>query len=197
MTFQKGKSTIDQIFLLRIIISLIKANKKVLYIGFFDLSKAFDRVSRYLLLKHLVKLGIGSVMFYSLKSIYSVTRCVLKGFGKISDVFQTYTGIKQGASSSVILFIIFMDDIIDHLKENCLIEPILHDLHCLLHADDTLVMSTNRELFIQKCNYLIEKIGKKRMLLNYKKSGYFIINGTNNDIQMPFKTEFWMVEVQW
>ena len=44
-------------------------------------------------------------------------------------------------------------------------------------------MSTNRELFIQKCNYLIEKIGKKRMLLNYKKSGYFIINGTNNDIK--------------
>ena len=118
--FQSGKGAMDQIFLLRTIISLMKGLGKTLYVGFFDLSKAFDRVSRYLLLKQLVKLGAGSVLFHSLKSIYSVTRCVLKGFGKLSEVFETHTGIKQGASSSVILFIIFMDDIIDHLKENCL-----------------------------------------------------------------------------
>ena len=185
--FQKGKSTMDQIFLLRTIISLIQANGKVLYVGFFDLSKAFDRVSRYLLLKQLVKLGVGSVIFYSLKSIYSVTRCVLKGFGKLSEVFETHTGIKQGASSSVILFIIFMDDIIDNLKENCLIEPILKDLHCLLHADDTLVLSTNRELFIHKCNQLIDTIVEKKMSLNYKKSGYFIINGGAVDIRCHLK----------
>ena len=47
--FQKGKGTLDQIFILRIIISLIKYNKLTHYIGFFDLSKAFDRVSRFLL----------------------------------------------------------------------------------------------------------------------------------------------------
>ena len=46
--FQKGKGTIDQIFLLRIIIALIKLNNSTLYIGFFDLSKAFHRVSRFL-----------------------------------------------------------------------------------------------------------------------------------------------------
>ena len=185
--FQKGKCTIDQIFILRVIISLIKASGKVLYVGFFDLSKAFDRVSRYLLLKQLLKLGVGSVMFYSLKSVYSATRCVLKGFGKLSQVFETYTGIKQGASSSVILFIIFMDDIIDILKEKCLIEPILRDLHCLLHADDTIVLSTNRELFIHKCNMLIDTITEKKMSLNYKKSGYFIINGAAEDIKCHLK----------
>ena len=63
------------------------------YIEFFDLSKAFNKVSRFLLLKTLVKLGIGNVMLQSLKSLYSTTRCILKCFGKVSDVFQTYTGI--------------------------------------------------------------------------------------------------------
>ena len=185
--FQTGKGTIDQIFLVRVIISLMKVSGKVLYVGFFDLSKAFDRVSRYLLLKQLLKLGVGSVLFYALKSVYSVTRCVLKGFGKISEVFETHTGIKQGASSSVILFIIFMDDIIDKLKENCLIEPILNDLHSLLHADDTIILSTNRELFIHKCNVLVDIIKEKKMSLNYKKSGYFIINGTAEDIKCNLK----------
>ena len=63
--FQKGKWTVGQIFLLRLIIGLIKDNKMTLYIciyiyiytlyiGFLDLSKAFDKVSRFLLLKTLV-----------------------------------------------------------------------------------------------------------------------------------------------
>ena len=181
--FQKGKSTIDQIFMLRLIIALAKYQKMTLYVGFFDLSKAFDRVSRYLLLKSLVKMGIGSVILEALKCMYYSTRCVLKGFGKLSKVFNTYTGIKQGASSSVILFIAFMDDIIDILKEKCVHEPLLNDLHCLLHADDTLTLSTSRELFLTKCNILIAAFEKKKMSLNFKKSGYFIINGKCKDIK--------------
>ena len=187
--FQKGKGCIDQIFLLRVIISMIQAKNEKLYIGFFDLSKAFDRVSRYLLLKQLVKLGIGSVMFCTIKSMYSVTRCVLRGFGKISEVFETHTGIKQGASSSVILFIIFLDDIIDVLKEKCIPENILQDLHCLLHADDTLIISTNRETFVHKCNTMIQTLNDKKMLLNYKKSGYLIINGRENDLKCDLKID--------
>ena len=192
--FQKGKSTIDQIFILRVIISLIKTNNQTLYIGFYDLSKAFDRVSRYLLLKQLIKLGIGSVIFNSLKSIYSVTKCVLRGFGKLSEVFETHTGIKQGASSSVILFILFLDDIIDNLKKNSLVEPVLRDLHCLLHADDTLLLSTNRIQFTKKCNLLIKMFTDKKMQMNFKKSGYMIINGKKEiDIKCPLRlTSGWL-----
>ena len=182
--FQKGKSTIDQIFLLHLIISQIKESNLTLYIGFFDLSKAFDRVSRFLLLKQLLKLGIGIVMFNSIKSMYSVTRCVLKGFGKSSDVFDTYTGIKQGACSSVILFIVFLDDIIDNLKRFCNVEPILNDLHCLLHADNTLLISTNRDQFTHKCNVLLKLLADKKMKLNYSKSGYMIINGGPSDLNI-------------
>ena len=88
------------------------------------MSKAFDSVSRYLLLKTLVRLGVGSVILNALKRIYSSTRCIFKGFGKLSDAFETHTGIKQGTSSSVILFIAFLDDIIDTLKEKCITEDV-------------------------------------------------------------------------
>ena len=114
--FQKNKSTLNHIFTLRILIAMSKRYKKPLYIGFFDLSKAFDKVSRVLLIKSLINMGIGACLLEAIKATYSVTRCVLKGFGKLSDVFQTFSGIKQGAPSSVILFIIFMDDVIDVLK---------------------------------------------------------------------------------
>ena len=72
--FQKGKSTIDQIFLIRTIINLAKLSNVTLYIGYFDLAKAFDKVSRPLLLKTLIKLGVGVALFYAIKATYSVTR---------------------------------------------------------------------------------------------------------------------------
>ena len=48
--FQKGKGTLNHIFTMRVLIALCKRYKKTLYVGFFDLSKAFDKVSRVQLL---------------------------------------------------------------------------------------------------------------------------------------------------
>ena len=132
-------------------------------------------------------MGIGAAMLEALKSIYSTTRCILKCFGKLSDVFETHTGIKQGASSSVILFIVFTDEIIDILKEKCIKEPVINSLHCLLHADDTLVLSTERNLFRHKCDILIKAFHSKKMSINFKESGYMIINGKEADVKCAFK----------
>ena len=173
--FQKGKGTLNHIFTLRLLIALSKRYKKTLYIGFFDLSKAFDKVSRVLMLKSLIKLGIGSCLLEAIKSTYKVTRCVLNGFGKLSDVFATFSGIKQGAPSSVILFIIFMDDVISTLKEKCINEFLIKNLHILLHADDTVIFSFDHELFVFKCNALIDSFHVKKLQLNLKKSCYMIV----------------------
>ena len=74
----------------------------------------------------------------------------------ISNEFRTYTGIRQGASSSVLLFILFMDDLISYLKHHCVEEPIVSLMHCLLHANDTAILSTNRNLFIIRCNLMLQ-----------------------------------------
>ena len=68
--FQKGKSTIHQIFTLRIIVEIAKQTNTTIYIGFFDLAKVFDKVSRVLLLKNLIEQGIGNCMLQALKRIY-------------------------------------------------------------------------------------------------------------------------------
>ena len=52
--FRKGKSTVTQIFTLRILIEMAKKTNTTLYIGCFDIEKAFDKVSRFLLLKKLI-----------------------------------------------------------------------------------------------------------------------------------------------
>ena len=52
--YQKGKSTLNHLFTFKIIIALARKSNMDLCIGFFDIAKAFDHVSRYLLLKKLV-----------------------------------------------------------------------------------------------------------------------------------------------
>ena len=136
------KSTLHQLFTIRLLIDLAKKTNTTLYIGFFDLEKAFDKVSRLLLLKKLVKLGIGCCMLEALKRVYLFTTCVLSTGGENSDEFRTTSGIRQGTSSSVDLFIAFMDDLISFLKEKCVDEPNINMMHCLLHADDTALLST-------------------------------------------------------
>ena len=174
--YQKSKSTINHIFTLRLIIELAKKCTVTLYIGFFDI-KGFDRVSRYILFKKLVKIGISQCMLKALQLCYTMTECIVSSGGEYSEKFLTSSGIRQGASSSARLFIFFMDGLIQFLKSQCAPEVILEDLHSLLHADDTVLVSTQEALFVKKCNTMISYFDENKLSLNIGKSGYMIING--------------------
>ena len=189
--FQKLRSTLHQIFTIRLLIEIAKMTNTTLYIGMFDLAKAFDKVSRLKLLKKLVLLGIGKCMLNALKQLYSFTCCIMV-FGKqFSRTFRTFSGIRQGAASSALLFIAFIDDLVDYLKARCPPETILDDLHCLLHADDTTILNTDRQMFIAKCNHMLDYFEENSLSLNLSKSGYLIINGKENDIKCSLSLVLW------
>ena len=192
--FQQGKSTLHQKFTLRILIELAKQSNTTLYIGFFDLEKAFDKVSRLLLLKKLRERGIGNCMLQALKRIYLHTSCIIGRAANASGEFRTYSGIRQGAPSSVLLFICFMDELFDFLVRHCVAEPILNIIHCLLHADDTVIISTDRQLFIKKCNAMLKYFNDNSMSLNFPKSSYFIINPKEDDLKCDLHLELGTIE---
>ena len=88
-----------------------------LYIASVDIEKAFDNVPRSLLLKKLVKLGIGKCMLFALKQLYSFSICVIEFQGELSDSFRMDRGVRQSAASSVLLFNSFMDDLFKYLDD--------------------------------------------------------------------------------
>ena len=104
-------------------------------------------------------------------------------YGQSSKIFETCSGIRQGAASSVFLFIVFINDLIKYLKRKCIEEPLIGTMHSLLHADDTAIISTNRLLFITKCNHMLDYFPTNKLGLNLGKSGYMIINGKAADIK--------------
>lgn len=163
---------------------MAKKTNTTLYIGFFDIEKAFDKVSRFLLLQKLIKCGIGFVMFNALKYIYTRTSCILNFNGNNSAELCTSSGIRQGAPSSSWLFIIFINDLVDYIRARCVSGPLIELMHILLHADDTLILSTKRSLFIQKCNFILDYFKENKLKLNLGKSNYLIINGKNIEKSM-------------
>ena len=179
--FQKGKSTLIHIFTLRILIDVARKLNVTVYIASVDIEKAFDHVPRSLLLKKLVKLGVGKVMLFALKQLYMCSLCVIKFQGEFSDSFRMYRGVRQGAASSVLFFIAFMDDLFKYLEEKCSVEAFLNDIHVLIHADDTIILSTSRDLFIHKCNETIDFFSQNKLNLNIDKSCFLIINPKKED----------------
>ena len=82
-----------------------------------------------------------------------------------------------------------MDKFISILREKCVSENVIGTLHILLHADDTVVISTTRELFIKKCNILLSAFKEQKMSVNVKKSGFMVINPISCEDRLDIQLE--------
>ena len=56
---------------------------------------------------------------------------------------------RQGASPSVFLLILFIDDLINYLKQHRVEEQLSGLMHCRPHTVDTAVLSMDRKLFVK------------------------------------------------
>ena len=83
-------------------------------------------------------------MLYALKEMYKFSICFIKFQRDLSSIIRMERGVRQGPASSVLLFNCFMDGLFQHLEESCSREDLLNDIHTLIHADDTIILSTNR-----------------------------------------------------
>jgi len=124
-------------------------------------------------------------MLNALKAIYTITSCVLVLGDKMSTAFCTTCGIRQGAPSSSNLFMLFVNDLIDYIQQRCINEPVIDNMHTLLHMDDTLILSTQRSLFEIKCNLMLDYFEENKLKLNLGKSGFLFINENNMDVKEP------------
>ena len=59
----------------------------------------------------------------------------------------------------------------------------LSNLHALIHADDTIILSTDQQKFIKKCNEAIAFFTENKLSLNMSKSCYLLINGNKDVLQ--------------
>ena len=141
-TFQM--TLVDCIFILQSIINKVLQEKHKLYCAF---RKAFDQVHRNGIWHKLLLYGASSKMIKMLRSIYDSVGSCVKVNGSYTQYFDSHTGVKQGEPLSPLLFIFFINDLSEHLKDETadIVTIIELQLFSLLFADDTVVFSESQE----------------------------------------------------
>ena len=166
----------DCIFLLYSIISKSLHSGENLYCCFIDYEKAFDRIDRSLLWHKLIFEHVSSKFVRALKSMYDVVRACIRCNSSHSNFFNSYSGLKQGDPSSPLLFMVFINDLIDnmnaHLDKVFKLEEIV--LFMILYADDAVVFAKSKETLQLLSNDIELYCGTWGLKINTKKTKVMI-----------------------
>ena len=100
--FTKGKSTVDQVFVLQSLVSKYISKKRGrCYSVFIDFTKAFDNVSHLHLFYSLIKNGLHGRVIRVLRDMYcKLQSSVQDNIGRISEAFTCSKGTRQGCMLS-------------------------------------------------------------------------------------------------
>ena len=195
--FRSNRSTIDQIFTLKMIMEKSREHNKPLFMCFVDIQKAYDSVNRELLWQICKHYGLAAKTVRMLQLLYKDTKAQVRINGELSDSFNIDTGVVQGGIPSCILFNILFDFIMrrvmDKVKQMGVSGMKLaygnNDFHhtdrdkyeefellTLMYADDLVMMCDNSldlEIFIRTFEQVTQEFGltmsiKKTCIMSLK-----------------------------
>ena len=106
--FRRDRSTIDMIFVARLLQEKCREQHKDLYIAFIDLTKAFDTVNRDILWNILSKCGCPPKFMAILKGFHTRMSASVVAAGLVSDPFEVNVGVKQGCVLAPAIFNIYL-----------------------------------------------------------------------------------------
>ena len=141
--FQKNKSTTDCVFLLHSIISKVLNSGEKLYCVFIDYEKCFDKIDRSHLWQKLLTEKVSCKLVKAIRSMYTTVKLCVKYNNTFSQFFNSYIGLKQGDPSSPLLFMLFVNDMLQHINSNLNGIFTLHEMKffLILFADGQVVFA--------------------------------------------------------
>lgn len=188
--FRSGYSTIDGVFILNSLQTLLKSQKKNLFCAFIDLKKCFGSIWRDGLWHKLNKLKLGVKMTRVIKSMYNnikskISLTSLDENNTIvcneSQYFSCEKGLREGEILSPILFSLYVNDLNKYFEENhCQgvnISSKFYDeliiyakLFLVMYADDTVLFATNRKDLQKSLNIYSNYCDKWKLDINIEKT---------------------------
>ena len=119
--------------------------------GFFDASKAFDRVLHMKLFKKLIQKKVPMCFVRPLKHWYKEHTMQIKWGKHLSEPFHVTNGFRQGGVLSPYLFAVYLDDLsieLNNIKAECYIGESL--LNHLMFADDICMYVFSKCMWVAK-----------------------------------------------
>lgn len=142
--FKKNSSCRNALFVLRSVVEYYNRRDTTVSLCALDISKAFDKVDHFVLLKLLMKKGIKKRVITILLDWF-MKCCSCVKWNDCTSIFVTLTaGVRQGGVLSPVLFSIYMDTLCERLRTSgfgCKFAG--KYVGCLLYADDIMLLSVS------------------------------------------------------
>ena len=176
---QAGRGCTEHLLTLRLLMDVARRKNFKLFITFVDFRRAYDCVPRIDLFTCLKQMGCGVVMLLALAGMYKYTNSIIG-----TALIATSVGVRQGSPTSCVLFIIYVNVMIQMIKQRCPLDGFLSWLHILVMMDDTVLLSTTREGMIRKIEILHDFCSSHGMVVNNDKTKFMVVNGNTEDKEM-------------
>lgn len=170
--FTKGKSTIDQIFILKESIAKYYEFKQSFYCIFIDFTKAYDSLDRKRIWKVMEKQGIPKKLIKMASLSVQDSKCKVKVEGQVSEAFSVDTGVRQGDGISPILFNIALEEALQKVKSSEVGIKIGKKINILAFADDVAILAHTKQDLEDLVRILIEETKKAGLEINDRKTKY-------------------------
>ena len=202
--FRSNRSTIDQIFVLKMIMEKSRNVNNPLHMCFIDIMKAYDSVDRNLLWQICRHYGLTDKVVRMLKLLYKDTKAQVRVNGELSDSFAIKSGVQQGGIPSCIQFNVLFDFIMRRITEqvkmlgvtginlaygsNDFFHPVTDNYDnfsvlFLMYADDLVAMCDNildLEIFIRCFEQVTQELG---LTMSVKKTCIMSLKQLKQDLQ--------------
>lgn len=165
--FRKGRSTIDNIYILNNCVHHQLNKKEHIFATSIDFRAAFDNVNREKLFKIMATKGISAYLIDCVREIYRATPSTI---GK--STFYTTKGVKQGCPLSPILFDLYISEIDERFKKaqagGVVIDK--NKIFTLAYADDMLLLAKTESEMREMLRILAIYLKHKELTLNNGKT---------------------------
>ena len=154
---------------------------------FLDASKAFDRVNFTKLFRLLISRGLNALFIRFLLNLYTRQTLQVNWNGIVTDSFNVFNDMKQGGVLSPVLFCIYPDAMLEHLRLSgygCSIG--LHFTGALAYADDVVLLSPTYNELKRMSEICLQYAKEYDILFNAAKSQFIVFDNGKSDETISF-----------
>ena len=173
--FKEKSSTTMCTFMVLETIEYYKSRGSNVHVVLLDASKAFDRVNYIKLFDKLLSKGMCPLTVRLLLNMYTKQKLQVKWNNRLSLKFDVTNGVRQGGVLSPLLFSLYVDDLLEKLKNNgigCHIGH--HFVGAFGYADDLILLSPSVQDMEKMIKICEEYADEHNILFNGKKSMYLV-----------------------
>jgi len=182
--FRKGRSTTDQVFMLKQTLIGCYEYEIPTYLLFVDFKGAYDNLSRQELFEILKDFQIPTKLIRLVKMTLQKTKSIVKVNGALTGNFEVRKGVRQGDPLSTLLFNLVLEKVIRAGNINREGSLYIRMHQCLAYADDVVLLARNRKELEQVTKNLIEAAESVGLKFNTLKTKFMELkNGKKRNVK--------------